>query len=91
MHSAGGFGEFEQMVLLAVVQSPEDVYGVPICRGNPSPHGTPRLVPLLVEHAVPRDMPEDVSGGLIELFHCDSAAEGASLAPSGAATCCVEV
>lgn len=30
MHSAGALGEFEQIVLLAILQLGEDVYGVPI-------------------------------------------------------------
>ena len=30
MHSAGALGEFEQIVLLAIVQLGDDVYGVPI-------------------------------------------------------------
>ena len=30
MHSAGALGEFEQVVLLAIVQLGSDVYGVPI-------------------------------------------------------------
>jgi PadR family transcriptional regulator, regulatory protein PadR len=30
MHSAGALGEFEQIVLLAIVQCGDDVYGVPI-------------------------------------------------------------
>jgi DNA-binding PadR family transcriptional regulator len=30
MHSAGALGEFEQVVLLAIVQLGRDVYGVPI-------------------------------------------------------------
>ena len=30
MHSAGALGEFEQVVLLAIVQLGNDVYGVPI-------------------------------------------------------------
>jgi DNA-binding PadR family transcriptional regulator len=32
MHSAGALGEFEQIVLLAIVQRGDDVYGVPIVK-----------------------------------------------------------
>jgi hypothetical protein len=40
----------------------------------------PRLARWLVEHAVPNDARDDVSGDLIELFHRDSAADGAARA-----------